>query len=305
MAKFGKVRLFPWFHYRNERSIAQLQAHADVLDGISLFGRSKPSAKLFAFCRDHGIDTLKLVGGTGEAFATPARARATIDDLLRKCTVIGYGGIDLDYEHVPPELRDAYAAFIRELSGKLHDAGKRLSICVHGMTVGDHGRPAAFAFYDPKAIAESCDEVRPMCYDYYFAPHGLTGPTTAWLWAREVMQFWLQYIPRQQMVMALPAYGNDFPARPGGGKGRQVKHEHPDKVHGRTIRHAWLHQERLNFYRYLDRGGNPRVLFATDQDSTRELLKIVDEFKVPTISFWFYQTMTSGIWRALDAWSGP
>jgi len=301
-----KVRLFPWFAYQNRDSVKQLKEHADELDGISIFGKRMPAAELFACCREYGIDTLKLVGGTGEgAFETPAQARATIDGFLRDCTETGYGGIDLDYEHVPPRLLKPYATFMRDLGRELHAVGKRLSICVHGMAVGEHGRPETFAFYDPEAIAAACDEVRPMCYDYYFAPRGITGPTTAWLWAREVMQFWLQYIPLEKMYMALPAYGNDFSTLPNAKTGKQVNFEHPTWVEGaHDIEHAWLHQERLNFYRYLDADGKPRVLYATDEESTRELLKIVDAFRIPAISFWYYQTMTPGIWKALKEFPG-
>jgi len=299
-----KVRLSPWFHYQDEDSIAQLREHADWLDGISIFGDNTPPPDFFAYCKGEGIGTLKLVGGAGAgAFETPEQSRATIDGFLCDCTETGYGGIDLDYEHVPAHLLENYAAFIRDLSKELHAIGRRLSICLHGMAVGEYGRPETLAFYDPAAIAESCDEVRPMCYDYYFAPHGIAGPTTAWLWAREVMQFWLQYIPLEKMYMSLPAYGNDFAALPNAGKGKQVNFEHPSDVGGTEIEHAWLHQEKLNFYRYLDVNGKPRELYATDEDSTRELLKIVDEFRIPAISFWFYQTMTPGIWRALSGWA--
>lgn len=304
MAKSGKVRLFPWFAYEGASSIEKLQPHVDMLDGISVFGEETPSSDFITYCREQKIDTLKLVGGTGEgAFENIEQSSDTIDGFLRDCTEVGYGGIDLDYEHVPAALRDPYAAFMRDLSKELHAIGKRLSICLHGKTIGETGRPDFFDFYDPRAIAESCDEVRPMCYDYYFAPHGITGPTTAWLWAREVMQFWLQYVPLEQMYMALPAYGNDFAALPNSEKGQQINFEHPSWIDGNhRIELAWLHQERLNFYRYLDKNDQPRVLFATDEQSTAELLKIVDEFNIPAISFWYYQTMTPGIWKALDTW---
>jgi len=296
-----QIRLFPWFHYQDDGSIAQLREHAGDLDGVSIFGK-EPSAEFFACCAAEGIDTLKLVGGTGEgAFETPEQARATIDGFLYDCEEVGYGGIDLDYEHVPHSLLTHYAAFMRDLSKELRAIGKRQSICLHGLAIGDYGKPDTFDFYDPRAIAESCDEIRPMCYDYYFAPHGITGPTTAWLWAREVMQFWLQYIPLEQMHMSLPAYGNDFSALPNVEKGKQVNYEHPSAVGGTEIERAWLHQEKLNYYRYLDAQGKPRELYATDEDSTRELLKIVDELRIPAISFWFYQTMTPGIWQALKA----
>ncbi len=298
------VKLTPWFQYQDEGSLAALLEHADALGGISMFGED-PAPAFFAACRAHEIETLLLVGGSAEAFDTPAHARATIDRFLTLCETVGYGGIDLDYEHIPPEYVGAYADFMRQLSRELRAAGRRMSICVHGLTPAEYGHPRTAQFYTPAVLAETCDEVRVMCYDYYFAFHGITGPTTDWLWAREVMRFWMQDIPAAQMVMGLPAYGNDFPAMPGDGMGKQVSYEHPEAVPGaHEIEHTWLHRERLNFYRYLDAGKRPRTLFATDADSTGNLLAIVDELHVPSISFWYYQTMTPGIWRALERWMG-
>lgn len=60
-----KGRLSPWFHYQDGGSIAQLREHIDWLDGISIFGDNTPPPEFFAYCRDEGIGTLKLVGGTG------------------------------------------------------------------------------------------------------------------------------------------------------------------------------------------------------------------------------------------------
>jgi hypothetical protein len=72
-----------------------------------------------------------------------------------------------------------------------------------------------------KVIAETCDLIRVMCYDLYWAPgkgdlslierpdtQGM-GPASNYPWAREAMKFWRSQTPREKLIMGLPAYSND------------------------------------------------------------------------------------------------
>ncbi len=294
-----------WFPYRkNEENIESLSGHAGILGSISVFG-DVPSPEFFAFCRERGIETYRLVGGEGTAFDTPEHARATTAEYLRQCEETGYGGIDLDFEHFGGECRDSYAEFMRQSAAALHQAGKRLSICVAGFPRSQYPQPPAEHFYDPKVIGDECDEVRVMGYDMCFAPHGWVGATSTWPWAREVMQFWLEYVPREKLIMGLPAYGNDFDTRPGSGNGKQTDYDSPEAVPGaHNVEVMWLRYERIHAYRYLDAADHPRILYASDRDSTAAHLETVDELDVRGISFWHYGSMTPGIWQAVYDWPG-
>ena len=81
----------------------------------------------------------------------------------------GYDGIDLDFEHLDPSLQSAYSDFLRQMSRALHRIGKKLSICVDTYPT-PKWKTVEGQFYDPKVVGETCDMVRVMCYDMYYAP---------------------------------------------------------------------------------------------------------------------------------------
>jgi len=300
MAKTKRKRLLtPWFPYQNAGSIKLLRDHADVINGISIFGKT-PSPEFFACCRERDIDTLLLVGGKASSFDTPEHARATLDGYLKACTEDGYGGIDLDFEHVTPDYTDAYTVFLRDTAKELHAIGKRLSICVGCYPLAQHGRPSRVHFFEPEVIGECCDEVRVMCYDLYYAPHCLLGPTSSFPWARDGMRFWLQYVSKEKLIMGLPAYGNDYDMSPGAGFGWQVNFEHPSEiVMSHAIESFWLHYERLNVYRYLNHERHTHIHYASDGKSTQHHLTTVEDLDLGGISFWHYGTITPSMWQVV------
>ncbi|MFC1738901.1 glycosyl hydrolase family 18 protein, partial [Planctomycetota bacterium] len=170
-------------------------------------------------------------------------------------------------------------------------------------------------WYDPKVIGRTCDMIRVMCYDMYYAPgiadpdpeyldrtdvHGL-GPTSTIPWARDAMKFWLKYVPRKKLIMGLPAYSNDYDMTPGGG-GKQVDGPRPTVSAGAKVERIWLPYEKINTYRYIDEKGRPHWFFASDEVSTAAHLKTVDKLNIPGIAFWTYQDVTPQTWKVVRKW---
>ena len=293
-----------WFPYRDRESWDDLAPNADVVGSISLFGEA-PDPDFMARCRDADIPALKLVGGEAGAFDTPVHARATIEGYLRECERPGYDGIDLDFEHVDAQYRDGYSALMRDLSGELHARGKRMSICVGGHALTQYPQPPDWLFYDPQVIAETCDEVRVMCYDMYVAHRSRFGPTSTAPWARECMRFWLKHVPRENLIMGLPAYSNEYGLAPGAGFGQQRGTDSPaDLPGGRDAERLWLEYEKIHLYSYQDEEDHPHHYFASDAASTTAHLQTVEDLDIPGISFWHYGTMSAGIWWAVREWLG-
>ena len=79
--------------------------------------------------------------------------------------------------------------------------GKKLSHCVSFYPALYQDNETKM-FHDPAVLNTTCDLVRVMCYDMYFAPgidkpelkHRVDcmgiGPTSNYLWTREAMLFW-------------------------------------------------------------------------------------------------------------------
>ncbi len=289
----AQPKLHTWFHYHGEKSLQKLEPYKDLLTSVSLFG--SPDRKFVSQCHGLRLKVYSLVSGPAENIATSEKAGKTLDAYLEKCRALDLDGIDLDYENLPTKHRGAYGVFIRTLAARLHDAGKKLSICV-AYTPGMSQPLPDPGFYDPALIAKHCDLVRVMCYDKHLASQPGHGPTSTAPWARSAMEYWLKHIPREKLVMGLPAYSNDYDIRPEG-RGRQVDRASPETtLPGKP---HWRPFEKINVYRYTDKAGNPRVFYASDSMSTQAHLETARQLALGGFGFWHHLAVAPATWKVI------
>ena len=308
--KKGRKQIATWLVFKEEKGFDRIQKHSDILNSLSIFG--DPPREFIDRCHGLQIEVYWGVSGNASAFDTPSHARATIDKYLNACRDKGYDGIDLDFEHLDSGLQDQYSEFLRAVSSSLHGSRKKLSHCV-GYYPGMDQNPPRKIFYDPKVVAETCDLIRVMCYDLYWAPgrgdqklasrpdtQGM-GPTSSFPWASEAMRFWLNQAPREKLIMGLPAYSNDY-AVALNGKGNQIYASRPQVPVQTPLQKAWLWYERLPLYVYADPKGVPHLFYASDAESTKAHLETVDELGLPGIGFWHFSSVDEATWQVVREW---
>lgn len=139
----------------------------------------------------------------------PATRRTHIEALLDASLQPGVAGLDLDYESLDGDHRDAYSAFIRDLARALHDADRTLTVTVHAKTSEPGDWPGARA-QDWAAIGEAADAVRVMTYDHAWAGSA-PGPVAPLPWVEDVIGFAISQIPPDKVKLGLPTYGYDWP----------------------------------------------------------------------------------------------
>ena len=303
-------KVFPWFVYKDGSSFKDIAPVKDIINSISVFGN--PPKSFIEECHQNNIEVYQAVGGSEETINTPAKRKALVDKDLDDCKANGYDGIDLDFEHLNSNIQDAYTEFLKLASQKLHAAGKKLSHCVSFYPALYQDNQTKM-FHDPKVLAVTCDLIRVMCYDMYFAP-GVdkpelkhrddcmgVGPTSNYPWTKEAMLFWMKRIPQNKLVMALPAYANDY-AVTGNIKGRQIYQSVPDSVNGALPSPTWLCYEKVNMYLYDGVNGNRHLFYASDARSTEALLELADELKIPQIGFWHFDSVDLMMWDVTKKW---
>lgn len=306
-----KKSVQPWYCCHPGTTFAEIEPYVDKLTCINIFGELEP--EFINKCHEHDIQVFYSVGGDEKMIDTPEKMQNRVKEYVAHCVAENYDGLDIDYEHLPDAFRPQYSEFLRMCAQELRAVGKKLSQCVPftSFMFDDENTPL---FCDPVVLNETCDYVRVMCYDLYYAPgiqdpqfdnridcNGV-GPTTTFHWAEKVMQYWSDRIDLDKLVMALPAYGNDYAVTGNEVVGRQLYSTGPDNVKGEMPAPIWLYYEKVNMYVYDATDGHRHIYYACDGQSTQKLLELVDRFGIRTIGFWHFSSISDEIWKEVDQW---
>jgi len=303
-------QVFSWLIYKEGVSFNDLGSAIKHVKSISIFGN--PPKSFIDECHRNGIEVYHAVGGNEKNLDTAEKITTVVDKYVADCKENGYDGIDLDFEHLAADFQPTYTTFLQLASQKLHADGKKLSHCV-SFYPSVYEDNEAKMFYNPEVLAATCDVVRVMCYDMYFAPgignpelkdrddcSGI-GPTSNYPWTKEAMTFWRQHISKEKLLMALPAYSNDY-AVTGGFKGRQIYQSVPDSVSGPLSSPIWLWHEKINMYVYDGTDGARHLFYASDARSTEAMLELADALDISQIGFWHYSSVNPQMWDVTDQW---
>ena len=138
-------------------------------------------------------------------------------DLLHKCLNPAYGirdyliddileisakfdGIQIDFETVSGKDRADFFRFLELIKMGL-DEGKILSVAVPARRKRVDDDP-----YDYYRIADRADRVFVMAYDQHWST-GTPGPVASLSWCRGVMNYAMNAVPYEKLVMGIPLYG--------------------------------------------------------------------------------------------------
>lgn len=305
-------KVYPWFVCHEGTTFDEIEPYKDYLSCIAVFGKLPEG--FIEKCHANGIEVYYSVGGDEKLIDTPEKMKARVREYVDHCVAEGFDGLDIDYEHLPDAFQDEYSVFLRMASKELHAIGKKFSHCVpYNSFMYDD--PDTHLFCKPEVLEETCDLVRVMCYDLYYAP-GVAdpqfkdridctgvGPTTTYHWAQKVMQYWSERISLDKLVMALPAYGNDYTISGPTVRGRQIYSDGPQDVKGTLPVPKWLFYEKLNMYVYDALDGQKHIYYASDGESTEKLLGLLDRFGITKVGYWHFSSMSKDIWKVTKAWA--
>lgn len=208
-----------------ERARASFEANKDILDEISPFWYT-PQISDGSLIADVGARDMALVEAAHKAdilviptihnvdapeailplLRDPARRAQHIAAIMAEVRKYNYDGIDIDYESLPATTRDAYSAFMQELSTALHAENKLLTVAVHAKTEDFGGWGG---FQDWKLLGQITDRVRIMTYDYSWRGSG-PGPIAPINWVAAVAEYGRSVVPAEKLQLGIPFYGYNW-----------------------------------------------------------------------------------------------
>ena len=139
----------------------------------------------------------------------PTYAQNLIQNLLYLMDEKGYEGLDIDFEYILPEDRDAFTAFVNQAAEAMHANGYRISVALAPKTSSQQ-RGLLYEGKDYKALGEAVDSVLLMTYEwgYTYGPPMAVAPINQ---VRRVVEYAVTEIAREKIDLGIPNYGYDWP----------------------------------------------------------------------------------------------
>ena len=234
---------------------------------------------------------------TEEGRFSSARAEALLGSVPRQETLLGqikeilketgYGGLDVDFEYIRPELGAAYTAFVDRLRRELNPLGCSVLVALAPKTSAGQ-RGLLYEAHDYAALGRAANGVLLMTYEwgYTAGPPMAVAPLDK---VRQVVDYALTEIPAEKLFLGVPVYGYDWPLpfREGVTRGESVSPQEAlalARRHGAEIRYDETAQ--APWFRYTAAGGREHEVWFEDARSSYAKFRLAAEKGLQGVGLW-------------------
>lgn len=139
----------------------------------------------------------------------PQAQEKLADALVTMLRARGYGGVDVDFEYLPPEDGERYTAFIRMLREKLSQYGLIVVVSLAPKT-SEAQKGLLYEAHRYPMLGAAADLAIVMAYEwgYAYSEPMAVAPLNK---VRPVMEYAASVIPPEKLLMGMPNYGYDWP----------------------------------------------------------------------------------------------
>ncbi len=132
-----------------------------------------------------------------------------IENIITTMNEKGYEALDIDFEFILAEDRDAFTNFVRQCTERLNEVGYEVSVALAPKTSADQ-RGLLYEGKDYRALGEAANHVLLMTYEwgYTYGPAMAVAPLNM---VRRVVEYAVTEIPPEKISLGIPNYGYDWP----------------------------------------------------------------------------------------------
>lgn len=228
-------------------------------------------------------------------FSNPAGQAALINHIVETMKAKGYVGLDIDFEFVLPEDKDAFLKFITALNTRLNAEGLLTFVALAPKTSGTM-TGLLYEAHDYPTIGAVVDYVLLMTYEwgYTYGPPMATAPINN---MRRVLQYGVSVIDPNKALMGIANYAYDWPLPFVKGTTAAESISNQEAIiraakYGVTIQ--FDETSASPFYNYTDEKGVQHVVWFDDVRSMNAKLRLIPEFGL----------QGGGIWQIMNFFPG-
>jgi spore germination protein len=222
-----------------------------------------------------------------------------IENVLGTLRSKNYYGLDIDFEYLYPEDREAYNRFLRRITDRLHQEGFIVTTAIAPKTRVD--QPGLlYEAHDYRAHGEIVDHVIIMTYEwgYLWSEAMPVAPIDR---VEEVIAYAVQEIPSKKILMGVPNYGYDFNVPRIEDVPAQIitNYEAVEIAKRERVGIRFDREAMSPFFTYMTNGRQHEVHFE-DAKSIRAKIMLALEYNLGGLSIWTIMSYIRPMWLLLD-----
>jgi len=248
-----------------------------------LRGNAMPFMVLSSITGEGGFDS----NLASQLFNNTQIQDTVINNILDTMRQKGYRGLDIDFEFVNPEDRDAYVNFVGRVTEALNQNGYSVNVDLAPKTSAEQSG-TLYEGHDYRALGEKANTVMVMTYEwgYTYSEPMAVAPIDQ---VRRVIEYAVTEIDPKKIYMGIPNYGYDWklPYEKGVTRAKLIGNEEAISIaaeNGATINFDERSQTPYFEYRAGD-GSNHEVWFE-DIRSIKAKFDLIDEFNLRGAGYW-------------------
>lgn len=222
--------------------------------------------------------------------------------VLRQVLQRGYAGVDVDFEYLPGQLAEAYAAFLSRLRRLLRPHGRFLWAALAPKTSAMQ-RGLLYEGHDYAGVSAATDGVLLMTYEwgYTYGPPMAVAPLPN---VRTVLDYAVTEIPAEKIFLGVPNYGYDWPLPfvQGETRAQSISNQRAIELalyYGVAIQYDETAQ--APFFRYTADDGVEHEVWFEDARSLEAKWRLIAEYGFRGAGVWNLMRPFSQIWLVLDS----
>ncbi len=200
----------------------------------------------------------------------------------------GYVGVDIDFEFILAMDREAFTAFVEQVSETMRANGFHTSVAL-APKVSANQRGLLYEGKDYRALGEAADHLLLMTYEwgYTYGPPMAVAPINQ---VRRVVDYAITEIPREKLDLGIPNYGYDWtlPFERGVTRARTLGNVEAVRLaveQGATIQFDEVAQS--PFFNYVDRNtGIAHEVWFEDVRSLQAKFNLIKEYELRGCGYW-------------------
>ncbi|TQN37915.1 glycosyl hydrolase family 18 (putative chitinase) [Blastococcus colisei] len=263
---------------------------AEVLDRLEAAGaRLLPTVQNFADGSWQG----ELVA---ELLRDPARELAHREALVDLALANDWDGIDIDYEALPPTAGPQFIDFLTALGADLDEHGLDLTVAVPARSADEDPGTLAYSY---QLLGRVADQVRVMTYDHSWSTSD-AGPVAPLDWVSSVIDYAVERVPADKLMLGLPTYGYDWVGTRGEVIGAAEAAALAAEVGAEP---AWYEGAASRTFSYV-RDGEQHTVWYEDARSLQAAQDLAVEAGLRGVAIWQLGGEDPDVWPALAAVTG-